>query len=66
VTFVSNVCTPARHQISLCSDDLLKPSAVSPVMHVTKKLLDNSGSRTLFLDAVRDSITNENTGVRQP
>lgn len=50
--------------MSLCSDDLLKPHGISAVVHVTKKLMDQSGSRQVFLAALEKSITDENHGVR--
>ena len=53
----------ARHQVSLCSDDVVTPQGIGPAMHVTKKLLDASTSRELFLDGMRESITNPRKGV---
>ena len=56
-------CYAARHQVSLCSDDVVTPQGIGPAMHVTKKLLDASASRELLLDAMRESISNPRGGV---
>lgn len=49
--------------MSLCCEDVLKPLQVAPVMHITKKLLDHSGARSLFMNAIEKSILDPNDGV---
>ena len=55
-----------RHQVSLCSDDILgtmKDFGVSGALHSTKKLFDTSAAREGFLAKLRESVLDPDNGV---
>ena len=55
-----------RHQVSLCSDDILgtmKDFGVGGALHSTKKLFDNGTAREGFLGKLRETILDPDNGV---
>ena len=55
-----------RHQVSLCSDDVLgtmKDFGVSGALHSTKKLFDTGVAREGFLAKLSDRILDLDDGV---
>ena len=56
---------PARHQVSLCGDDVLTAMSAHNVlgaMHATEKLFDNGVARENFMQKLKDAVMDNENG----
>ena len=53
----------SRHQVSLCSDDLVGVLVIQSSLHATQQLWDGGQSRDMFLQKLRTDVNNESDGV---
>ena len=56
---------PARHQVSLCGDDVLSAMSdrnVLGALHATKKLFDNGIAKDNFMQKLKDAVRDNENG----